>query len=270
MSAIGINGAKKQKILVIEGSVSFGRRIVEELNSNGFEATLVTNGIEAIKLIYNILPRLIILNTASPYFDSYNLLKQKDSEPLLKKIPVFLVSTQGLPINMNKIPQNSVTQIIMLFREDPADLVVRVKKYLDELSGGNSSNGKNGDRKINVLWLENDKLVSNIYGKKMIYSGFNLKLVDNGDEAFKILTSDKSVFIPDIFILDPYLTGMNGIEILQKLDKTPDIKKIPIMILTNVDRESDREKTRLLGAQVYIIKSHSSPDQIIQEIQNLL
>ena len=109
--------SKKDKILVVEGNIIFGQKITSILNHEGFDATLVKNGIEAQKLIYNILPRLVLMNIILPGNDSYTLLKQKMAEPLLRNIPVFLLSTHGLPINMNRIPQNSVAEFIMQYKE---------------------------------------------------------------------------------------------------------------------------------------------------------
>src|ERR1035437_1476592 len=112
------NVSKRDKILIIEGHVVFGQQVAELLTNEGFETILVKNGVEAMKMIYDRLPRLIILNSILPDTDSYEILEKKNAEPLLKKIPVFLVSTQGMPINMRRIPQGSVSEFVLLFKAD--------------------------------------------------------------------------------------------------------------------------------------------------------
>lgn len=266
--------SKKDKILVVEGNVIFGQQIADRLNHEGYEATLVKNGVEALKLLYNILPRLVLMNVILPGYDSYALLKQKMSEPLLRKIPVFLLSTQGLPINMNKIPQNSVAEFVMQFKEDATSIVNRVKVFLGDNASksattkdgqpatGTISGSVHGDKK-KILWVEDDKLISNILGKKLIASGFNLNHVINGEEALKILETER----PNIIILDLLLPGMNGLDILQKIEANPSYKSIPVMILTNLDKQSDKDRARLLGAKIFLVKASTSQDQIIKEIE---
>jgi DNA-binding response OmpR family regulator len=281
--------SKKEKILIIEGHVIFGQQIADRLNQNGFEAILVKNGIEAMKMLYDKLPRLVILNAILPDTDSYQILEKKNAEPLLKKIPVFLISTQGMPINMNKIPQGSVAEFVLLFQADAAELVARVKRYLagpqkSGLPGHNVANVTTplttplssikdspkvpttiSDGRIKLLWVEDDKLITNILGKKFVAAGFDLLHVVNGDAALKALET----FTPNAIVLDLMLPGIGGLEILQKIDMNPKLKMIPVMILSNLDKDSDRNKAKMLGAKKFLVKAGTSLDQIAEEIKQM-
>ncbi len=284
---------KKEKILIIEGHVVFGQQIADKLNQDGFEAILVKNGIEAMKMIYDKLPRLVILNAVLPDADSYQILEKKNAEPLLKKIPVFLISTQGMPIDMRKIPQGSVAEFVILFKADADELVTKVERHLTGPQTGDivnsqmrstvpstiskttsstiqssresrKSSGK-GDTKKKLLWVEDDKLITNILGKKLISAGFDLHHVTNGDAALKALET----FTPNAIILDILLPGMGGLDILQKIDMNPAYKNIPVMILSNMDKDSDRNKAKMLGAKKFLVKAGTSLNDIASEIMQM-
>ena len=270
------NVSKRDKILIIEGHVVFGQQVAELLTNEGFETILVKNGVEAMKMIYDKLPRLIILNSILPDTDSYEILEKKNAEPLLKKIPVFLVSTQGMPINMRRIPQGSVSEFVLSFKADATELVDKVKNYFagtikvdGAAAKGNPSIAArptaNSGEKKKLLWIEDDKLITTILTKKFISSGFDLIHVINGEEALQSLETS----MPDVIVLDLLLPGMGGLDIMQKIDMNPKYKKIPIMILSNLDKQSDRDKAKMLGAKKFLVKAGTSLDQIVEEIKEM-
>ncbi len=260
---------KKDKILVIEGHKEFGQQIAKHLAADGFESIFIEKGADAMKLIYDQLPRLIIFNIDITDIDSYDILEKKNSEPLLKKIPVILISTQGIPINMSKIPQGSVADIVLLYKEDPAEVVNKVKKCLgidtDNKKSVSDARSTNKSLPI-VLWIEDDNLINSILGKKLTSSGFKLLSAKNGEDALKFLKSNT----PDVIVTDLILPSMSGFELLQKIDMEPTWKKIPVMVLSNLDSETDREKAKMLGARKFFVKASISLDQVPKEIVNLI
>ena len=259
---------KKEKILVIDGHATFGQQIVKLLNDDGFDATYVGNGADAVKAIYDMLPRLIVLNVDLEDVDSYTILQKKDAEPLLKKIPAILISTKGLPINMSKIPQGSVADLLIQFIEDAPSVVAAVEKHLgvesntEKVAKASASHGS----KKKVLWIEDDNMINTIMGKKIISAGYELLSAKDGDEALKILKTT----IPDAIVMDLMLPGMSGFELLQKFRMEPTYKDIPSMILSNLDSVEDREKAKMLGANKYFVKAGFSLEQITNEIENLI
>ena len=259
---------KKDKILVIEGHREFGLQIKKLFDDSGFEATFIEKGADAMNLIYELLPRLIVLNIDISDIDSYEILEKKNSEPLLKKIPVFLISTQGIPLNISKIPQGSVADIILLYKEDPMTILEKVTSYLGIMSAAKKSPSEDGTgkRKPTVLWIEDDKMINSILGKKLLASGFNLLSAKNGEDALKFLKSNS----PDAIVSDLILPGMSGFELLQKINMEPSWKKIPMMALSNLDSGSDREKAKMLGAKKFFVKASISLDQVPKEIMNLI
>ena len=88
----------------------------------------------------------------------------------------------------------------------------------------------------------------------------------NGEEAFSILDKE----MPNIIILDILLPGMNGLDILQKIKTEERFRKIPVIILSNMSKQSDIDKAKLLGAQKFIVKAAVSLDEIIKEVSDLV
>lgn len=253
---------KKEKILVIESDSVFGKRVVDALNNVGYTATLVTDGTLGLKAIYDTLPHLILVDIVLPGTDGYDVIAKKHNEPLLTKIPVFLLSTRGIPINMGRVPQGAVKEYILDLHADTSEIVRRINDtfgYKDIPEDASSGNKKK------IVWVEDDKLIGTILAKKLIASGFELFHAKNGDEALKYLAEH----IPDAIVLDLLMPGMSGLDILQKIKADPRLKGVPSMILSNINKQGDIERAKILGAQKFLVKAAASLDQIVVEVQDL-
>ncbi|HTK33455.1 MAG TPA: response regulator [Candidatus Paceibacterota bacterium] len=260
------NSTKKEKILIIEGDTALGTQLSNSLKAEGYVVFLIKDGTEGLKAIYDTLPQLVIIDLIITGTDAYDILAKKNAEVMLSKIPVFILSTQGEPINMRKVPENSVTDFIVSLHADPADLVNRVNKYFGHANSTDQvtptivpGSGKK------VLWVEDDKLIGSILAKKFISSGFNLFHAQNGEETLAYLKDN----VPDIVVLDLMLPGMDGFEILQKIRMDERTKSTPAMILSNLSKPSDLEKAKMLGASKFMVKASSSLDQIVAEVKKL-
>lgn len=257
---------KKEKILILEGDGDLGESIANILKKAGYETTLVKNGTEGMKAIVDVLPHLILLDVVLPGGDGYDILAAKQAEPLLMKIPVFLLSTQGVPINMRRVPTGSVADYLMALHVSPQEVLDKVNRYFGhEASSASATAPTSGNAKQKLLWVEDDKLIGTILAKKLVSSGFDLFHAKNGEEAMEALKSS----IPDMVVVDLMLPGMSGFDILQKMQMDPELKKIPSMVLSNLSKPSDIEKAKMLGAKKFLVKAATSLDQIVEEIKGL-
>jgi CheY-like chemotaxis protein len=48
------------------------------------------------------------------------------------------------------------------------------------------------------------------------------------------------------------------------------LRKIPVMMLTNLNRQSDIEKAKVLGANKFMVKAAASLDEIINAVNELI
>ena len=260
--------AKKEKILIIENDAPFGNRLADALRAEGYSAMLERNGTDGLKSIFDQLPHLVILDVTLPGIDGYEVLKKKQEEPMLAKIPVFLLSMQGVPVNMRQVPAGSVSEFLLAFHADPAEVVRKVDKCFGHESAEAAAASAAAialENAKKVLWVEDDKLIGSVLGKKLTSCGFYLFLAKNGQEALDHLKDS----VPDGIVLDLLLPGMSGFDILQNIKKNDVLAGIPVMILSNLSKQSDIERAKVLGAQKFIVKAAVSLDQIVAEVKDL-
>jgi two-component system, chemotaxis family, response regulator Rcp1 len=84
-----------------------------------------------------------------------------------------------------------------------------------------------------------------------------ISFVKDGDEAMRFLRRSgpfSSVPSPNLILLDLNLPKMSGVQVLQEIKSDPELSKIPVIVLTTSDRESDVSQAYGLHANCYLTK----------------
>lgn len=79
----------------------------------------------------------------------------------------------------------------------------------------------------------------------------------DGQEALDYLLGSKDKpepLMPTVVLLDLHLPKVDGLEVLQRIRAAERTKRLPVVVLTSSDEESDRLKSYSLGANSYVCK----------------
>jgi PAS domain S-box-containing protein len=94
--------------------------------------------------------------------------------------------------------------------------------------------------------------------------GYQLITATEGETAIALARSEQ----PDIMVIDIQMPGMDGLDVIQHIRLEPNLSSIPIIALTALARNEDRQKCLEAGANEYLSKPVRLKDlaQIIQEL----
>lgn len=120
-------------------------------------------------------------------------------------------------------------------------------------------------KKITVLVVEDDKLLSDLLARKFTAENFNLIHAPTGEMAIDQLKTAK----PDLVLLDILLPGIDGFEVLRQIKSNPDTKNLPVIILSNLGQESDIKKGQELGAEKFIVKVTLTLDEVVAMVRGV-
>lgn len=101
-----------------------------------------------------------------------------------------------------------------------------------------------------IYIVEDDKNISEIESYALKNSGFHVDAFENA-KSFWNRVQDRR---PDLVLLDIMLPDSDGIEVLKKMRRNPDTKKVPVIMVTAKSSEIDKVKGLDNGADDYITK----------------
>lgn len=81
-----------------------------------------------------------------------------------------------------------------------------------------------------------------------------LTVARDGQEALDILDAIKGDDPPSLILLDLNMPRLNGIEVLQVIKGDPNLRRIPVIVLTTSTREEDIVRAYDLGVNTFISK----------------
>ncbi len=126
---------------------------------------------------------------------------------------------------------------------------------------------------MNVLTVEDDNGMSLLLKMAFEESCPEVQLHRAADarQALYLLRETDSFPRPDVILVDIQLPGMDGFELLESLKSFQDLKHVPVMMLTTMDREQDRRKSAELGACHFCRKGDSFEEivSLVQEVCRL-
>lgn len=99
--------------------------------------------------------------------------------------------------------------------------------------------------------------------------------VENGEKAARFVRREGEFIgapTPHLIVLDLNLPRLDGSEILEIIRATPELSRIPVVILTSSDAPKDRARAASLGANSYLRKPSNLDEfmSIGQEFKRLL
>ena len=128
-------------------------------------------------------------------------------------------------------------------------------------------------RRINFLLVEDDHdhavLVQRHIDRTRL--GNVVQRVKDGEEALAYLRR-QGAFVqaprPDVILLDLKLPKYDGHEVLAQIKADPDLRRIPVIVLTTSAAEIDRLKAYNLDANSYLVKpmNHDEFSRMIEEL----
>jgi two-component system chemotaxis sensor kinase CheA len=97
-------------------------------------------------------------------------------------------------------------------------------------------------------------------------NGYRVRVAVDGMEALDHLHAEK----PDLVIADVEMPRLDGFGLLEAMKKDPNLSRIPVIIVTSLDRREDQERGLSLGADAYIVKRKFDQEEVLATIRQIL
>lgn len=117
-----------------------------------------------------------------------------------------------------------------------------------------------------VLIVEDDPILLRMYSEKLNFEGYKVLSARDGEEALRVALEAQ----PALVLLDIMLPRMSGTDFLERLRQDPKGKSIPVIALTNLAEDEERQKAIKLGVKEYLVKAMQTPEQVVEKVKKYL
>ena len=95
--------------------------------------------------------------------------------------------------------------------------------------------------------------------------GYEMLEADNGEQGVAAAVAER----PDLILMDIQLPILDGYEATRRIKSDPELRGIPIIVVTSYALSGDEDKARTAGCDAYVAKPYS-PRKLLATIQGFL
>ncbi|MCM3725535.1 response regulator [Neobacillus cucumis] len=269
-------------IQIIDDDISMLILLKAALEENGWIVVSNIDPAKAISQYYDLNPDCVMIDINLPGISGLKFLEEIEHHTHQHFVSIIIMSLMNDRETRIKAFQLGADD----FMEKPIDLeelTVRIARHLKRtellnqaLSAAKADSGPHEEivndwtdeitkRKLFVSIIDDDPIIRTMLMRilnVMDFSNFDVSLAEFGD-GVQFFKSNRLEEKGDHFlIIDGVMPIMDGIEVLQKVQKIKHSHKVHVLMLTGRKSEADIEKALALGADDYVTKPFS-----IKELQ---
>jgi len=113
-----------------------------------------------------------------------------------------------------------------------------------------------------ILLVEDEELMIDLLQRKLTKEGYEISVARDGEEGLKAMREVK----PNLVLLDIIMPKMGGFEVMEEIGKNKELKKIPVIVISNSGQPVELDKAQKLGAKDWLIKTEFDPQEVVDKV----
>ncbi|MCB9831214.1 MAG: response regulator [Planctomycetes bacterium] len=101
--------------------------------------------------------------------------------------------------------------------------------------------------------------------QELLEDDFQLSCATSGEDGLSSIAD----FHPELILLDVMMPGLDGYEVCRRVKADPSTADIPVVLLSALARDDDRERGSRAGADAYLAKPFD-PDALLDLVENYI
>jgi len=119
--------------------------------------------------------------------------------------------------------------------------------------------------KKTILTIDDQADIRRLVRMTLEYDGYTVLEASEGEEGLSLARSRR----PDLILLDVMMPGIDGLMVSKTLQADPQLSRIPVIMLTALDRDADIDAGMEAGARAYLCKPFG-PVELLQMIESFI
>jgi len=119
--------------------------------------------------------------------------------------------------------------------------------------------------KARILVVDDEPEIVKAIRTNLELEGYEVLEAYNGPDALRIARRER----PHLMVLDVRMPGMDGWQVLREVRGDPELKEMPVILLTALSSDRDVDKGWELVAHKYLTKPFE-PQRLVEAVRELL
>ena len=117
-----------------------------------------------------------------------------------------------------------------------------------------------------IVVADDDRMFRKVAETTLRRQGYDVATASDGEVALQLIRSER----PDIIVLDLIMPKLQGFDVLTILKQDTLTSAIPVIVLSSLTQEQDKQEALDLGAVAYFNKTTFSMSELVKQVENTL
>lgn len=119
---------------------------------------------------------------------------------------------------------------------------------------------------MKIVVADDDRMFRKAAETTLRRQGYAVTTASDGEEALQLIRAER----PDIIVLDLIMPKLQGFDVLQVLKQDSLTAAIPVIVLSSLTQEQDKQEALDLGAVAYFNKTTFSLSELVKQVEATL
>ena len=234
-------------LLIVEDDPHYARVLRDLARDKSFKVLVAMRGSEALSFAREFQPTAISLDVFLPDMLGWAVLNHLKQDPGTRHIPVQMLT-------LDEDWHHGLSRGAFSFVTKPSttegldDALNRIREY-------------SLPRRKKLLIVEDNPAEQMSIRELLGSDDIDVDVIDNGTAALNALSEGKY----DCVVLDLRLPDMDGFEVLEQINKSPQLLELPVVVFTGKDLSPEEDARLHSLARSVVVKDVESPERLLDE-----
>lgn len=234
----------KQRVLIVDDSLTVRMDLKEAFESAGFDVTLADTAAEGGRALSDARFDLVVLDVLLPDADGVAFLSEM-RERSRRHIPVILLSTEDqVKDRIRGLKTGADAYVGKPY--DTAYVLGRAKQLVGV--SGPASNS------LKILVIDDSTTFRSELSEHLVTAGYRVETAADGEEGLRVAAA----VWPDGIVVDGVLPGIDGATVVRRIRLDPGLQQTPCLLLTGAEDVAGEVLALDAGADAFARKSEET------------
>lgn len=117
-----------------------------------------------------------------------------------------------------------------------------------------------------ILLVEDDRFLRKAATVMLRKLGHTVIAAEDGEQALQMAQAER----PELILLDLIMPKVQGFEVLRALKADPATSHIPVIVMSNLSQDTDKQSTLNAGAIAYLVKANLSLTELAAAVERAM